>query len=220
MFHEKKLSHEFPLVKFREMMCIMKGMKRPYQLKRRAESQDRTRQKIVDAAIELHQAKGIAATSMGDIAEAAGVGKVTVYRHFADEAALVGACSGQYFHRHPLPDIEAWREVADAAERLRRGLHETYRYHRETEAMMARVLPEARGLPIMAPYDDHWRRAAEILTEPWPAKGRAGALLRAAIALALSFDSWRLLVRGQGLSDRQAADLMMRLAGDCPPGGE
>jgi len=114
----------------------MKSMKRPYQLKRRAESQDRTRQKIVDAAIALHQSKGLAATTVEDIARRAKVGKVTVYRHFPDEVALVGACSGQYFQRHPLPDIEDWRNIGDPPERLRRGLRDTYRYHRETEAMM------------------------------------------------------------------------------------
>ena len=136
----------------------MNSKKRPYRLKSRAESRDRTRQRIVEAAIELHQAKGIAATSMNDIAERAGVGKVTVYRHFSDEAALVGACSGQYFRRHPFPDPEDWHAIADPHERLRRGLSETYAYHRETEPMIARVLPEARGLPVIAPYDDHWRR--------------------------------------------------------------
>lgn len=200
------------------MMSIMKSMKRPYQLKRRAESQDRTRQKIVDAAIALHQSKGLAATTVEDIARRAKVGKVTVYRHFPDEVALVGACSGQYFQRHPLPDIEDWRNIGDPPERLRRGLRDTYRYHRETEAMMSRILPEARGLPVMAPYDDHWRRAADILAEPWPASPGGKALLKAGVALALAFDTWQLLARGQGLSDDQAIELMMRLTRDCPPG--
>jgi len=189
--------------------------KRSYQLKSRAESRDRTRRKIVEAAVSLHQAKGIAATSMNDIAERAGVGKVTVYRHFPDEAALLGACSGLYFGRHPFPDPECWRGIADPRERLRRGLAETYAYHRETEPMIARVLPEARGLPIMAPYDDHWRRCAEILAEGWPAKGSGKNLLRAGLALALSFDTWRLLVRDQGLTDQEAAELMARITCDC-----
>lgn len=200
------------------MVCIMKTMKRPYELKRRAESQDRTRQKIVEAAIELHQSKGLAATTVGDIAKRAKVGKVTVYRHFPDEAALVGACSGQYFARHPLPAIEDWRNIGDPSERLHRGLSDTYRYHRETEAMMSRVLAEARDLPIMDPYHAHWRRAAEILAEPWPGPAGGKALLKAAMALALAYNTWQLLVRGQGLSDEQATELMMRLTCDCPPG--
>lgn len=190
-------------------------MTRSYKLKQRGEAQNRTRQKIVEAAIELHQTKGLSATTMRDIAERAEVGRVTVYRHFPDEMALVSACSGAYFQRHPLPDPEPWRSVEDATERTRRGLREAYAFHRSTEAMMTRVYDEARDLPVMAPYHMHWQRAAAVLAEAWPAKGRQRVLRNAALAHALSFDTWRSLVRGQGLSDVQAVDLMLRLACDC-----
>ena len=60
-------------------------MGRSYQLKRRAERQDETRQRIIEATIELHQTVGPAATTVTDIAQRAGVGRVTVYRHFPDE---------------------------------------------------------------------------------------------------------------------------------------
>ena len=199
------------------MMCITNIMTRSYQLKRRAENQDRTRQKIIDAAIELHQTKGLAATKVSDIAVRAEVGKVTVYRHFPDEAALVGACSGQYFKRHPLPEPELWRSIQDATARLRRGLRETYAYHRETEAMMTRIHAEASDHPVMAPYHAHWQRAADVLAAAWPATGHRKVLLHAALALALSFDTWRTLVRVQSLTDDQAIALMLRLTCDCPP---
>jgi len=192
-------------------------MARSYQLKRRGEGQQRTRQKIIEAAIDLHQSQGLAATTMGDIAERAKVGRVTVYRHFPDEAALIGACSGQYFQRHPLPDPEAWRSVKNATERLRQGLRETYAYHRATEAMMTRVLPEARDLPVMLPYHAHWNRAADILAAPWPPPGRRKKPLKAALALALSFDTWHFLVREQRLTVDQAIEMMMRLTCDCQP---
>jgi AcrR family transcriptional regulator len=208
---------EIFLVKFHEIRCITNTMKRSYRLKQRAEGQGRTRQKIVDAAIELHQTKGLAATAVSDIAERAKVGKVTVYRHFPDEAALVSACSGQYFQRHPFPDPEDWRRIEDASERLRRGLRDTYAYHRATEPMMTRVLAEARDLPVMVPYHTHWQRAADVLAGAWPASARRKAVLKAALALALSFDTWHLLVRSQRLTDDQAIELMMRLTRDCRP---
>lgn len=188
-------------------------MARSYHLKRRAERQDETRQKIVDAAIELHQTKGLAATTISDIAGHANVGRVTVYRHFPDEESLVGACSGQYFERHPFPDPSPWRSIRDPIARLRRGLREIYAYHRETEPMMSRVIADARDLPIMAPYHAHWRHTADILAAAWRARGRS-KLLRAALGLALSFDTWRTLIREQNLTDDQAIELMLRLAGD------
>jgi AcrR family transcriptional regulator len=199
------------LVNFGEIRCIINKMTRSYRLKQRAERQNRTRQKIVDAAIELHQTKGLAGTTMSDIADHAKVGRVTVYRHFPDEESLVGACSGQYFQRHPFPDPTSWRSIQNATDRLRQGMRETYAYHRETEVMMRRVIADARDLPIITPYHAHWQRAADILAAAWRVTGQRKMLLHAALALALSFDTWRTLVRDQRLSDDQAIELMLRL---------
>jgi len=190
---------------------------RSYQLKRRAERQDQTRQRIIEAAIELHQTVGPAATTVSEIAERAQVGRVTVYRHFPDEPTLARACSGQYFERHPFPDPDSWQAIADPVERLRTGLRETYAYHRATEAMITRILADARDHPVVAPYHAHWRHAADVLTEPWRERGRRRTLLRAGIALALSFDTWRTLTREQHLTDGQALELMLRLTCDCAP---
>ncbi|MXN65431.1 TetR family transcriptional regulator [Stappia sp. GBMRC 2046] len=187
-------------------------MNRPYKLKRRAESQARTRQKIVDATIALHQERGLSATTVSEIAERANVGKVTVYRHFPDDEALLGACSGKYFEMHPLPDPERWRVASDPRDRMNLGLSQSYAYHRETEAMIARVMPEARDHPVMAPYFEHWRHAVSVLAEVMPVAPRQDEKLHAVLALALSFETWRLLVREQGLTDEQAIEAMMRIA--------
>lgn len=188
------------------------GVTRKYELKRRAERQDETRQRIVDATIELHQTIGAARTTISEIAERAGVGRVTVYRHFPDEATLFRACSGHYFAQHPFPEIDRWREIPDPLVRLRVGLREYYAWHRENEAMISMALAEARHLPMMAPYQAYWEHAAETLASAWRARGRRRANLRAAIALALSFDTYRTLTREQHLTDEQAIALMIRLA--------
>jgi AcrR family transcriptional regulator len=185
---------------------------RRYQLKRRAEQQEETRSRIVEAAIELHQTIGPAATTFSDIAERARVGRVTVYRHFPDELALAGACSGLYFERNPAPEPSEWNEIADPNERLRTALGEVYGYHRATEAMMTHVLADARDHPMVQPYHEHWRRAAEVLACGWRARGRRRVLLEAGIALALSFDTWRTLVGERGLSQEQAVEVAARLA--------
>lgn len=192
-------------------------MKRPYELKERGARQDETRQKIVEAAIHLHQKRGIAATSMLDIAEQAGVGKVTVYRHFPDLDAIAGACSGLYFERNPPPDPTPWGRARDPAARLRLGLADTYGWFTSTKAMMLSIYSEARDHPVMATYHAHWDQLSKILLAPWKARGREKVLLHAAIALALDFDTWRTLTQVQGLTDEQAVDLMLRLTCDCLP---
>jgi AcrR family transcriptional regulator len=187
-------------------------MARHYELKRRAERQDETRQRIVDATIDLHQTIGAAQTTISEIAKRAGVGRVTVYRHFPDEETLFHACSGHYFAQHPFPDIERWRQIADPRDRLREGLRESYAWHSDNQQMISMALAEARDLPMMAPYHAYWDRAAETLAAAWRVRGRRRTNLTAAIVLALSFDTYRTLTRERHLTDEQAIMLMTRLA--------
>jgi AcrR family transcriptional regulator len=189
----------------------VKKVTRAYQLKHRAEAQEETRRRIVAAAVALHQERGPALTSFADIAARAGVGRMTVYRHFPDEQALFTACSGAYFERHPLPDVAGLEPGTDPAARLRAALLAAYAYHRETEPMMARVLAQVGDEPVTRPYHEHWRAAADRLVEEFAlGDPRRRATLRAAILLSLSFRSWQLLVRDGGLTDREAAELASR----------
>jgi AcrR family transcriptional regulator len=181
-------------------------------MKRRAERRDETRQRIVDAAIELHETVGPAATTISDIADHAGVGRVTVYRHFPDEAAMLRACSGHYYEQHPLPDPASWRRIADPEARLRIALRETYAYYGATEKMHALALRDRGDDPVMAPWHEHWDQAANVLAAGWGARGRRRKLLRAAIALALSFGTWRTLARDQRLDEDQAVEVATAIA--------
>ena len=94
-------------------------MARSYQLKRRAERQDETRQRIVEATIELHQTIGPAATTMSQIADRAQVRRA--YRHFPTRRRSPRACSGQYFERHPAPDPDQWQAIPDRSSGYAQG---------------------------------------------------------------------------------------------------
>lgn len=65
---------------------------RSYTLGKRRTAQDETRERIVRATMALHDSKGVVATSYVDIAQEAGVGAATVYRHFPSVGELVRAC--------------------------------------------------------------------------------------------------------------------------------
>jgi len=186
-------------------------MARRYELRRRAERQAETRQRIVEAAVSLHERQGLSGTTVTDIADRAGVGRQTFYRHFPDEHTLTRACSSLYWQRHPPPDPEGWRAIADPHARFQTALRESYAYHRRTEAMIGTMLAEAASHPTMRPYHEHWRRAADIVAQPWRLRGRRGALLRATVGHALAFSTWQSLVRRHGLTDRQAVELASRL---------
>ena len=85
------------------------GKRGKYNLKARAERYQKTRQRIVEAAVELHRTAGPARTTITDIAKRAGVERQTVYNHFPDELSLFKACSAHNRSLNPPPDPEPWK---------------------------------------------------------------------------------------------------------------
>src|SRR5579864_2326852 len=120
---------------------------RPYRMRRRAEQVDQTRQRIVEATVELHGSVGPAATTIAGIADRAGVTRLTVYRHFPDDAALFGACSAHWISRQQLPDPGAWSQIGDPAARLRAGLADLYRFFRAGADMLTCIYRDFAALP-------------------------------------------------------------------------
>ena len=188
-------------------------MRRKYEMKRRARSQEETRRRITEAAVELHQDVGPANTTISAIAERAGVQRLTVYRHFPDERALLGACSSHYSAANPAPDTDAWSRVADPEERLVGALRESYAHHRRTEPMMSKVLRDAEVDAAVSeaasPYLRYWDRARYALVAGWGAEGGRLKVLLAALGHALDFWTWRSLVHEQDLTDEEAIGLMV-----------
>jgi AcrR family transcriptional regulator len=185
-------------------------MARKYELKRRAESQAGTRRRIVEAAVQLHQEKGPALTSISDIARLAGVQRNTFYRHFPDEHSLLLACSGHYGQLHPPPDPAEWQAEADPAGRLRLGLGELYSYYEQTEEMLSKVVRDAEldeGVrEIQAMRSGQLRATAyDSLADGLPRNARTRAMLD----LALDFRTWKRLVRSGGLGQRAAVEAMV-----------
>jgi AcrR family transcriptional regulator len=185
-------------------------MARKYEMKRRAEAQEQTRRRIVEAAIELHETVGPASTSVSAIAERAGVQRHTYYRHFPDERSLVMACSGLYAERNPLPDPEPWRAIADPVERLERGLDMLYRFFRANERMLSNVTRDAEVDPLVREinamrFGPGLGAVFGVLAEGFPRDRRHAALLN----LALQFTTWRSLVRDSGLKHDQAVETMV-----------
>ena len=189
---------------------------RKYEKKRRAEQESETRRRIVEAVYALHGEIGPARTTIKAIAERAGVERLTVYRHFADDGAIFAACDAHFRSETPPPDPAAWAEIVDPAERLRAALVAFYGFYRRGENMIANAERDAVGLPalavLMAPRDAMLAALREDLLAAWAVGDRARTRLAAAIAHALRFDTWRSLARVEGLEDAEAAELMVDLA--------
>jgi AcrR family transcriptional regulator len=187
-------------------------MARKYELKRRADRQADTRRRIVDATVALHTEIGPAQTTIKAIAERAGVERLTVYRHFPDDASLFGACGERFRELHPPPNPVEWAETADPETRLRRALTALYAFYRDNESMLINSARDAEHLPALqaarAPFATYLQSVRGILSTGWDPSSR---LRDAAVGHALELETWQSLTVRQGLDEAESIELMVRM---------
>jgi AcrR family transcriptional regulator len=186
-------------------------VKRKYELKARARRQSETRERIVRAAVDLHTTVGPARTTVSAIAQRAGVERHTVYAHFADERKLFEACTAHWEASHPFPGAGSWTAIEDPQARLQAALRDVYRWYEEVEPELGVFRRDAQvhelNAEVIAGYDRYFAGLADELARGWPRR----KTVRAAVGHALEFETWRSLVRRQGLSPKQAVGSMVRL---------
>jgi AcrR family transcriptional regulator len=188
-------------------------MPRRYEMRRRAESQEETRRRIVHAAVELHTTVGPAHTTDHAVAQRAGVTRRTFYRHFPDEVSLFRACTVHGLEMWPPPDPETWRRVADPKQRLGIALRQLYSYYREAGSGLMAIW---RDGPLLGPElnvspnrSDVLRAMPAVLLAGWRVSGRRRAVLAASLRHATAVTTWHSLVEQQGLRDEEAVELLI-----------
>ena len=193
-----------------DMVSIKNNSQRPprkYTKRQRAAQEAATRRRITEAVVELHRTVGPARTTVKEVAQRAGVGRQTVYNHFATEADLIEACSNHWLSENPLPKVETWAGISDPGRRLQQVLSDLYAWYDNTQDMMGNVLRDAPVVPplgeVMAAGWFAWLDGVVALL----AGGQeASRQVRAAARLAVDFFTWRTL-RDAGLSSAEAAKL-------------
>jgi AcrR family transcriptional regulator len=121
--------------------------------RRRTESAEGTRRRIVEATFALHAEQGIAATSMKQIAARAGVSIGAVYHHFPTYDDAIQAC-GAYSHEIvPLPSRAIFEGLKVADERLQRLASEVFTWFERMPAF-EHVRRDQDRLPILRPFVD------------------------------------------------------------------
>src|SRR5690606_37219537 len=168
-----------------------------------------TREKIVEAAMQLHGELGPRATTISAVAERAGVQRLTVYRHFPDDNVLFQACSARWLELHPPPLAAQWQALAEPRERTRRALAAFYDYYKGTGNMWERVYRDA-DLPALqeplARFHAYLDGIAADLLGGWKAAGCSSRELKAVIRHCLEFATWRSL-NEQRVGNRRASEL-------------
>ena len=143
-------------------------MPRTYRLGRRADQLAATRERIVQATIELYTEQGISATSMPQVARRADVSLGTVINHFPTRDALEAALLERARAEMPPPSPEIFEGLATIEDRI-------LRLSRETGVFLDRA----------APWYRMWRREP-MTVGPWMEAGEAAgarweSLFRAAL---------------------------------------
>lgn len=189
---------------------IIEMKTRKYKQKRRAEQQEETRERIVEATMAIHQELGPRNATVSAIAEKAGVQRLTVYRHFPDDIALFQACTSTWLERNPLPDPATWSDLSDPADRSRKALLTLYNYYRETAGMWTvsyRDMEDVPALqPSMAEVEAYLRNIRDGLVAAWHPTAGKRPRLSAAAGLAVRFTTWQAL-HAEGLGERAMANL-------------
>jgi AcrR family transcriptional regulator len=192
----------------------MSDKTRSYRMQRRAESQEQTRLRITESAVELHGTVGPSRTSISAVAALAGVRRSTLYRHFPDEAALFDACTAHWSAANPPPDLGAWAGIDDPDERLSVALGELYAFYRRTDSMLENLFRDELTVPLVrerfVAFRNYFAAARDALMAGRKLRGGARRRTQAALGHAIAFSTWKSLVKEQGLTD---ADAVLLVAG-------
>jgi AcrR family transcriptional regulator len=143
-------------------------MPRRYRLGERAAQVEATRQRIMDAAIDLYVEIGVSAATMREIGARADVAPGTLRKHFSTRDDLDRAMVGRLTESITLPDLSIFDGARSIDERLERVI-----------AAGAQFIDGAQRLYRM------WLREP-MLSEPWLETGAAfgaawDAVMRAAL---------------------------------------
>lgn len=188
-------------------------MPRAYVQSRRAALVEDTRRRITEAAVHLHGTLGPARTTITAIAERAGVERLTVYRHFADEAAIFAACSAHWIEQHPPPDPASWMAL-DGDARCRAALAALYAYYADTADMWRLVYRDTPLVPAMqapfAQWQGYLQAVADGLVEGFGVRARRRGVASAVARHVTAFPTWDDL-QGQGVRTATLVTLMAGL---------
>jgi AcrR family transcriptional regulator len=187
----------------------MSTEKRRYELKARADRQQETRRRIVEATAALHEEVGPARTTVAEIARRAGVQRLTVYNHFPEDGELFAACQAHFLAGHPPPDFGPALALDDPRARVEAALRMLYASYRERAPMTEKVVRDRAAVPALDALLERTMDAqqAGLAAALAAGFGAAAGRLRAVVAVALDFPTWQRLER-EGLDDAAAAALM------------
>lgn len=186
-------------------------MTRDYRMRQRADAQQRTRDRILRATMQVHDEKGVAPATFAEIAARAGVGQATLHRHFPTLGDLVMACGQHVWQemRPPVPNAapSVFAGAKSRQERLTRLVQELDHFYTRG-ALRLGLAARDRAL---VPQLDGFLNAVEAGVQAYVKEALAGLDHAIPVANALmSFPMWQQFQR-MDLPAQELTDLKIRL---------
>lgn len=149
------------------------------------ERSERSRGQILEAALELFSRRGYGATSVRDVASAAGLSKGNVYHHFPDKESIFRSLLEQFFERMSHPDLPFNRALVsgtfpDNLEEIGRAARAAVEQYRPYFALIVADVVEFEGAHVRRFYEEMSQRLELAL------RSGAGDALRPRLAGDLS----------------------------------
>ncbi|HEX6026260.1 MAG TPA: helix-turn-helix domain-containing protein [Solirubrobacter sp.] len=193
---------------------------RKYTMTRRASAVAQTRQRIIDATRALHTEQGVAVTSWDDIAERAGVGVGTVYRHFRTLDDLLPACGeiSMQVVAPPIPEQvpQLFEGIDEPAARIERLVREVFAMYERGAPELRVIRSEPHVHPSIGETGETIEASLTALVDeavkPFGITSNDRAIVRAMV----DFGTWEAL-RNQGLAPAAAVDAVCRMLAALRP---
>ena len=182
---------------------------RPYSMDRRSQQAAQTRDRIVDAAVQLFSEQGARATTMTAVGRKADVAPATVFNHFATQELLVEAVIERLLIDVRAPD----RTIFDGARSLTARLgvlsHEMFAFYERTSHWYYLLGDELTEVPAVARANAEFTRLMRELYDEALA-GRGDDLLRKTLTGLIHPATFAALTSA-GLSRDEAASVVADL---------
>jgi AcrR family transcriptional regulator len=179
---------------------------RRYAMDKRARTSGETRRRIVEATYALHAERGIADTTMKDIAERADVGLGTVYHHFPAYDDVVRACGTHTLTVSAPPDVTLFGDAKSLEQRVLRLAESLFAFYERCPGI-AKARADQHKIAALQEWTEQWNAAyAGLIAEALRPAGDAAAVSPVVGAL-LDFDVYARFITA-GFSSAQAASLV------------
>jgi AcrR family transcriptional regulator len=175
-------------------------------MQRRAERVALTRERIVDAAVEVFAQRGARGTTMTEVARAADVATATVTNHFATPDLLLQAVVDRLMTQIQIPDHAIFAGTRSTPARLRALTAAMFAFYERTSRWFALLGAEITDVPILAKADAQFREAIQGLYAQALASVDDDTLARAVAGLV--HPATYTALRQSGLTVDQATDLV------------